>query len=285
MDHSLPQEMHDMTTTEMSTSARRWGALWGDRPRAWAISEEQQTRTYEAALRRVRIGGGERVLDVGCATGVFLRMCADRGAVVSGLDAAESLLALARERVPEADLRLGDLESLPYGDDTFDVVTGFTSFFFADDIVAALREAGRVARPGAPVVVQVFGRPEHCALEAMKEAVALFRPAPPPDAPREQYWRPGVVEELAPLAGLDVERSFDTTWAYSYASDDALTDAMLAAGGAGAVAGPEREPEMRAAILRGLAGCRQPDGSYSVANEWRTVIARAGRDGNGRLGR
>ena len=115
------------------------------------------------------------MLDVGCGTGVFLRMCADRGAAVSGLDAADGLLALARSRVPEADLRVGDLQALPYPDDSFDLVTGFTSFFFAADAVAAMREAGRVARPGAPVVIEVWGRPEHCELEAVKHAIAAFR--------------------------------------------------------------------------------------------------------------
>src|SRR5215207_5761897 len=177
-----------MTILAASESARRWGALWGNRPRAWAVSEEQQTPVYEHALRHVAIGRGVRVLDVGCGTGVFLRMCADRGADVLGLDASEGLLALARTRVPEADIRLGDLQALPYDDDTFDVVTGFTSFFFADDMVAALREAGRVARPGAPVVIQAFGRPEHCDLEAVKKAIAAFRPAPPPGPPRKAYW-------------------------------------------------------------------------------------------------
>ena len=57
------------------------------------------------------------MLDVGCGTGVFLRLCADRGADVSGLDASDGLLEIARERVPEADVRLGDLQSLPYVDD------------------------------------------------------------------------------------------------------------------------------------------------------------------------
>ena len=57
------------TTTAMSASARRWGALWGDRPHAWAISEAQQTATYAETLRRVRIDRGEHVLDVGCGTG------------------------------------------------------------------------------------------------------------------------------------------------------------------------------------------------------------------------
>ena len=121
--------------------------------------------SYEEALARAPGRPGDHVLDVGCGTGVFLRMCADRGATATGIDAAENLLEIARGRVPEADVRLGDLQTLPYADNSFDLVTGFTSFFFAEDIVAALQEAGRVARPGAPVVIQVVGRPEHCGLD------------------------------------------------------------------------------------------------------------------------
>lgn len=260
-----------MTSMTMSASARRWGALWGDRPRAWAVSEEQQTPVYEAALRHTGLEPGDRVLDAGCGTGMFLRLCADRGADVSGIDASEGLLAVARERVPDADLVLGDLQVLPFPDDAFDLVTGFTSFFFADDMVAALREARRVARPGAPVVVEVFGRPERCDLEAMKAAVLPFR-----SGGREQaYWRPGVAEELAAQAGLAVDHAFDSTWAYEYPDDAALLEAMSAAGGAAAIAGPRREPELRAAILDALRHCRRPDGSYRLANEWHVVIARA----------
>ena len=132
------------------------------------------------------------MLEVGCGSGVFLRAAADRGAEVYGLDASESLLELARARVPEADLRHGDMQFLPYEDDSFDVVAGFNSFFFAADMVAALREAGRVAKPGAPVVIQVWGRPERCALHAMKDAMGRFLPPPDPDAPRgTSLWQPG----------------------------------------------------------------------------------------------
>jgi ubiquinone/menaquinone biosynthesis C-methylase UbiE len=218
---------------------------------AWSMNEEQQLPTYEAALRHVGLAPGDRVLDVGCGTGVFLRLCADRGAVVAGLDAAGGMVEAARARVPEADLRVGDVQSLPYDDDAFDLVTGFASFFYADDVVAALREAGRVARPGAPVVVQVFGRPERCDLEALK--------------PGRGRWRPSIVEELLPRAGLRVDGSFDVTWAYEYADDAALVEAMRAAG-ALALEGT--------AILAALAACRQPDGSYRVANEWHVVVAR-----------
>jgi SAM-dependent methyltransferase len=71
------------------------------------------------------------------------------------------------------------MEALPYEDDTFDLVCGFNSFFFANDIVAAVREAGRVAKPGAPVVIQVWGPHERDDLEAMKEIVRPFMPPAP----------------------------------------------------------------------------------------------------------
>ena len=136
------------------------------------------------------------MLDVGCGSGAFLRVAADHGATSAGIDASGALLEIARERVPDADLCQGDLQHLPYVDDCFDAVTGFNSFFFADDMVAALREAGRVAKPGAPVVIQVWGRPDRFDLGLMKGALARFTPPPPPGRldPTE-LWRHGVLED------------------------------------------------------------------------------------------
>ena len=96
-----------------------------------------------------------------------------------------------------------------------------------------------------------------------------------PGGTEEQYWRPGIVDELATAAGLEIERSFDTTYPYVYPDADALGEAMLAAGGAAAVAGPDNEAALRQDIIRALAGSRQPDGSYRVSNEWHMVVARA----------
>ena len=201
--------------TTIGSSAEMWGSLWSHAPRDWAVSEAQQAPVYEDVLRRLHVSG-RRVLDVGCGAGTFLRMCADRGAHVSGLDAARGMLEVARERVPEGDLRLGDLQALPYPDASFDVVTGFTSFFFADDIVAALAEAGRVAVAGAPVVIEVFGRPERCDLEAVKAAVVPYLPDEAGgDEPEQPYWRPGIVEELAPAAGRAQARAMTVCHSFS----------------------------------------------------------------------
>lgn len=261
---------------ELSGSAERWGPLWGARPNDWALSEHQQNPTYEKALRRVSLEPGQRVLDIGCGVGTFLRLVADRGARAFGLDTSETLLDLAHTRLPDADLQVGDMEALPYEDDTFDLVTGFNSFFFANDIVAALREAHRVAKPGAPVVIQLWGPHERNELEAIKEIVRPFMPPRPADTPPEpDYSEPGVLEDLATQAGLTSESAFDTTWAYEYSDEDTLRRALVAPAGIAVLVGPDREAEFKDSIFTGLAPYRTPEGGYRLHNEFHYLIARA----------
>jgi SAM-dependent methyltransferase len=258
-------------------SAERWGPLWGSRPADWALSEDQQTPTYEAALARVDLRPGQRALDIGCGAGAFLRIVAKRGGRPSGIDASEALLALARQRVPDADLRAGDMEALPYEPDTFDLVTGFNAFFFANDIVVALREAGRVAKAGAPVVIQVWGRHERNDLEAMKQVIRPFLPPRPPDAPAEpDYSEPGVLEELATRAGLSPETAFDVSWPIEYPDRETLGRAMVAVAGINLLIG-EKEDEVKEAIADGLAAYQTPAGGYRLDNEYHLLIARKER--------
>jgi SAM-dependent methyltransferase len=260
----------------MAGSAGRWGPLWGARPNDWALSEDQQTPNYTAALARVGLEPGQAVLDIGCGAGAFLRLITEADARAFGIDAAEALVELARKRVPQADIRIGDMEALPYDDDTFDLVTGFNSFFFANDIVAALREARRVARPGAVVVIQVWGPQERRDLEAMMAIAHPYLPPRPADAPPEpDYWKAGVLEGIAESAGLAPEQAFDLTWAYEYPDEETLGRALMAPAGIATLVGPEQEDEVREAIVEGLEPYRTPEGSYRLENEFHFLIARA----------
>src|SRR5260221_4599874 len=145
----------------LSPAAATNGQLWGGKARAWAELQEPISRPlYLAALERARVTSGTAYLDVGCGAGTAASVAAERGAKVSGLDAAEALLAIARERTPAGDFRLGELEALPFPAASFEVITGFNSFQFAVRPIAALEEARRVARPGARIVIATWGRPE-----------------------------------------------------------------------------------------------------------------------------
>src|SRR5262245_36191136 len=255
----------------MSAEAARQGRIWGARASAWAEEEAAEAPKYEEPFARAGIAPGWAVLDVGCGAGAFLALAAGPGARVAGLDASEALLAIARRRLPGADLRLGDMERLPFADGAFDAVTGFNAFFLARDMAAALREAGRVARPGAPVVIQVWGRPERIALGPVFAALRELRGAPPPGPPLAT---PGALEAVAEAAGLAPGRAFDVAAALEYRDEAAMLRRVLSPGPVAELAETLGEEAVTAAILRALAPCRLPDGRYRVAAEWRTLIAR-----------
>ncbi len=74
------------SATQPAGSAERWGPLWGARPDDWALSEEQQLPAYEAALQRVPLKPGQRVLDVGCGVGDETARLDGRDRMVVGVD-------------------------------------------------------------------------------------------------------------------------------------------------------------------------------------------------------
>src|SRR4051795_1044657 len=101
---------------ESGTGAKQ-SDLWGARPRDWAEVQEIQVRPlYDAVFDAVEVDQYTRMLDVGCGAGLAAQLASERGARVAGFDATEPLLEVARERVPDADFRSGDMEELPFDD-------------------------------------------------------------------------------------------------------------------------------------------------------------------------
>jgi len=134
-----------------------------------AKSLEARGRTpSHARLRRrflkfVPIRPGERVLEVGCGTGVVVRNLAElvgrRGEVV-GVDASRRLLdrarALSRETARHTRIawRVADAASLPFAANRFDTALAVTVILHVTDPLRVVREMARVTRPGGRVAVQ-----------------------------------------------------------------------------------------------------------------------------------
>ncbi|HEX6151856.1 methyltransferase domain-containing protein [Nocardioides sp.] len=113
----------------------------------------------EPVLEAAELGPGSRVLDVACGTGVVARAASEQvspGGRVTGVDLNPAMLAVAERVAPGIEWREGDVASLPFDADAFDVVTCQAAIFFFPDPAGALREMGRVTRSGGRVVVQSF---------------------------------------------------------------------------------------------------------------------------------
>ena len=105
---------------------------------------------------------GKDVLDVGCGAGVEVVRFARAGARVTGVDIAESAIALARQNVQQqglsARLEVADGEHLPFADASFDLVFAHGVVQYTGDDRAMAAEIHRVLRPGGLAVFQGYNR-------------------------------------------------------------------------------------------------------------------------------
>ena len=111
-------------------------------------------RVHDRILRRWEPRRGERVLDVGCGTGLFLKSLAQRydGLALTGLDLSEPMLSRARRdaraaRSPAPTFVQGSVYEMPFADGSFDVVLNTISCHFYLEQVRAFREIRRVLAP------------------------------------------------------------------------------------------------------------------------------------------
>jgi ubiquinone/menaquinone biosynthesis C-methylase UbiE len=138
-------------------------------PESWQVSgdaAEVYERCFVPAIfgqwapmvGAARVASGNRVLDVGCGTGVLARTAADRVAAdsqVTGLDRNVGMLAVARRLRPQIDWRQGDATALPFADASYDVVLSQFALMYFPDRTAALKEMARVLRPGGRLAIAV----------------------------------------------------------------------------------------------------------------------------------
>lgn len=129
-----------MTTDDIE----RWSAS-----RAFFYSlVNRSPKSNIALVERASLHSGDRFLDIGCGPGAALQNAAATGAEVAGVDPSPSMVARASKRVPEADVRVGSAEKIPFPDDYFTVVANVSSFHHWADRDAGLREVLRVLAPG-----------------------------------------------------------------------------------------------------------------------------------------
>ncbi len=265
-----------MSTVTQQGSAQVQGDLWSAKADDWALlHEHRQVALHTACANALALGPGVSLLDVGCGGGTFLRLAADHGADVTGLDAAPGLAAHAQKRVPGARIEVGDLQFLPFEDESFDVVTGVNSFQYAADPPAALQEARRVLRPGGRLLIVVWGRAEQCDLAMVLGALMSLMPPPPPGTPGPfALAEEGALWGLVERAGFEPLVVADVSTPFEYPDEETYLRGFASAGPCEMIARNAGADALNRTILEAGAPFCNDDGSYHFDNVFRFAVGR-----------
>jgi ubiquinone/menaquinone biosynthesis C-methylase UbiE len=112
--------------------------------------------TIQETLNRLEIEPWERILDLGCGTGVLIQHLLQIAPKIQiiGIDTSAEMLEIAKQKLPESvELKVGSADNLPFPSNYFDVVVSTSAFHFFRDPSQVLQEAKRVLKPNGRLVI------------------------------------------------------------------------------------------------------------------------------------
>jgi SAM-dependent methyltransferase len=182
--------------------------MWGSGP--YQNISDHLTIAHDHLLRVIEPQAGERWLDLATGTGEIAVRAAQGGADVTGLDLAPDLIEAAKERASAAGVEVafdvGDAESLPYDDASFDTVTSSFGVMFAPDHEAVAGELARVCKPGGRLGLLTW-HPTEGVAEFFK-VMAAYQPPPAPGVGSPFAW--GDRDHLQDLLGDAFDLRYET---------------------------------------------------------------------------
>lgn len=278
-------EIVDATDADRALKARH-RAMWalGDYP---AVASEVVNGLGPALVDALRVGPGERVLDVAAGSGNASLPAALAGARVVASDLTPALLEAGRRaadgRGLDVEWREADAEALPFADGEFDVALSCIGIMFAPHHSRAADELVRVVRPGGRVGVLSW-TPEGF-VGQMFATMKPYAPPPPPGAQPPPLW--GREEHVRALLGdgvddVVVERR--TLTVDRFAAPEDFRDFFKACYGPTIAVyraigdDAERAAELDEALAALAAGhARQADGATVM--DWEYLLVTARRSG------
>ena len=251
------------------------GHLWGQRPDDWAdVQEKTGNSGYLYVLGRHEIKAADNLLDVGCGSGLFAGMAHLNGINVTGIDASDQMIAKARQRTPAITFLTGEMEELPFSDDSFDVVCGFNSYQYAADVKNAFTESKRVLKTGGKIIVMIWGDKENCEAASYLKAVGSLLPLPPPgSAGPFALSENRLLETMLTDSGFHITHQADISAIWDYESKNIAMKGLLSAGPAAKAIDHSGFDKVHTTLANAIAPYIQPDGHVIYQNEFRIVIA------------
>jgi ubiquinone/menaquinone biosynthesis C-methylase UbiE len=219
------------------------------------------------------INAGMRAIDVGCGSGELTRELMRRlGAeAVAAVEPSEPFARACAQALPEADVRVGAAERLPFEDDSFDAALSQLVVNFMTDAHAGVREMRRVTRPGGTVAACTWDYADGMTmLRVFWDAALAADPKAPDEGRTMAYCTPESLLQLWEAAGLEDVRSSELVVERSYATfEDFWEPFTLGVGPGGAYCASLGSKERCALRLECFRRLGEPSGAFTLtARAW-----------------
>lgn len=256
-------------------SSKIQGELWGQNPKDWALIQEPTGNSgYEHTLKFLKIKPTQTLLDVGCGTGCFSDLAFNQGIDVTGIDTSEEFIEQAKKRNSRIQFSTGEMEELPFLDNTFNFVCGFNSFQYAADIKNALLEAKRVLKNGGKLVVMIWGNKIDCEAATYLKAIGSLLPSPPPNAGGPFGLSENkLLEKTIEGIGLKIIANDDVLSIWDYPNTDTALKGLLSAGPVAKAIENSGFEKVYKTTSEAIQPYIQNNGRVVYNNKWRVVIS------------
>jgi SAM-dependent methyltransferase len=227
-----------------------------------------------AMFTKLSVGPTTRLVDIACGSGLAVRIATGMGATASGIDASESLVAVARERTPDADLRMGSMYELPWPGASFDAAVSVNGIWGGCE--GAVDEAFRVLRPGGMIGISFWGEGPPLDIRTLFRIFAVHAP----DAHRGSMRKlnniatPGVAEEMLTSSGFVVLERGSRVSIIEWPDEEIAWRAISSLGPAVPALRTNDVSRLKREVLDALTPLRDAGGIYRNRSEQQFVIAR-----------
>lgn len=256
-------------------SGKIQGALWNSSVHNWCeFQEPLQKPQWEAIFDEVNLTSNSNFLDAGCGGGGACLLAEQRGAKVTGIEAAPAMVEFAQKQVPSGKFTVGDIQELPYEDNTFDVVLASSSLQYTEDRLETLRELKRVTKKNGLIAVTLWSVPEKVEYRKVFEAVKKLLPSPPAGKGPFELSMGTVLENLMESVDLNIIVSKEVHCPFQYKNFEMFWKVNMSTGPIQMALKTINEDTLEGELRKVVSSNQAGDGTIHIDNYFKYVVGK-----------
>lgn len=247
--------------------------LTGQTKNSEILQENIKIPLYEKIIDDLNIGHNVSLLDIGCGSGMFCQLAFSKGANVTGIDFDANLINVAKSRVPSEKFILGDLNSLPFSENSFGIISFIQSLSFAKKPITILQEAKRVLQLDGFLVIATWGMDENGELPRYIQTIKKFLPEDKIENNHLVLSGFDVLESLLKEAGFVTIKSENFSSVSVYKDPEETMNTILASAIAQDAINHADYSKVYNAVYNNILPHKQQDNSFRIEDKFKIVYA------------